>query len=592
VAVLAPAYVPRRPTETALYGIVRQHLESFLAYARDNYEGGLPPYVEAELRAYLKCGVFSEGFTRAHCDTCGHDLLIAFSCKSRAACPSCAGRRMANTGAALVDRVLPDVPVRQYVLSLPFELRKHAAFKADVLTALGRIFVEAIFASYGARARRGGLEDTRCGAVNFVQRFGSSINLHVHFHAVVLDGVLTRNPEAGVVFHPAAPPTRDELDALVRRVQKRTEAWLRRHGYLDARALEDRSNEPPLQTAIDACASIAMGRGRTATLANDGEPENDHESVSGRHSAAVEHDGYNLHAGVRIEAGDDVGREKLCRYAARPPLSLARLRRLPGGRVAYRLKDVGRGRGKHRIMEPMELMARLAALIPPPRYPLVRYAGVLGPRSSWRKDVVPRPRERRPPCCAAAGERSGGDASRRPSEPETRDACSPRHDPHPRCSVPMNDEARPPRPEPEPTRPVEGCSPGRTERPSLAAGPADPSQGSAAMATLAPVATALAPHILSVRHWDRLLGGILYAATPRIDWASLMRRSMNVDVLECPKCHGRLRVLAVITELVPVQKILSHLGLPTAEPPLARARDPSDPLDDVDPPGQLELELG
>ena len=71
-----------------------------------------------------------------------------------------------------------------------------------------------------------------------------------------------------------------------------------------------------------------------------------------------------------------------------------------------------------------------------------------------------------------------------------------------------------------------------------------------------------------------------------------MRRSMNVDVLECPKCHGRLRVLAVITELVPVQKILSHLGLPTAEPPLARARDPSDPLDDVDPPGQLELELG
>jgi hypothetical protein len=58
VAVLAPAYAPRRPTETVLYGLVRQHLESFLAHAREHYESGLPRYVEQELRAYLKCGVF------------------------------------------------------------------------------------------------------------------------------------------------------------------------------------------------------------------------------------------------------------------------------------------------------------------------------------------------------------------------------------------------------------------------------------------------------------------------------------------------------------------------------------------------------
>ena len=56
---------------------------------------------------------------------------------------------------------------------------------------------------------------------------------------------------------------------------------------------------------------------------------------------------------------------------------------------------------------------------------------------------------------------------------------------------------------------------------------------------------------------------------------------MGVDVLQCPKCHGRLRVLAVITEREPVQRILSHLGLPTEPPPLARARDPSDELDDT-----------
>jgi hypothetical protein len=52
-------------------------LEPQTAHAREHYESGLPRYVEQELRAYLKCGVFSEGFTRCHRDTCGHDLLVA-----------------------------------------------------------------------------------------------------------------------------------------------------------------------------------------------------------------------------------------------------------------------------------------------------------------------------------------------------------------------------------------------------------------------------------------------------------------------------------------------------------------------------------
>ena len=168
VAALAPAYAPRRPTETALYGLVREHLESFLRWARESYDKPLPRYVEHELRAYLRCGVFAHGFVRLHCDACGHDLLVAFSCKGRAMCPSCAGRRMANTAAHLVDRVLPPVAVRQFVLSLPFELRPLAAFNANVLTALSRIFIEAIFAAYRKRARRSGIVDAQCGAVTFV----------------------------------------------------------------------------------------------------------------------------------------------------------------------------------------------------------------------------------------------------------------------------------------------------------------------------------------------------------------------------------------------------------------------------------------
>ena len=440
------------------------------------------------------------------------------------------------------------------------ELRKLAAFKAGVLTAIGRIAVEAIFASYRARAKRRGIENGQCGAINFVQRFGS-LNLHVHFHIALLDGVFIRDPDAGVVFHPAAPPIREELDAIVRRVQNRAETWLRRHGHLDERPLGERSNEPPAQTALDACAAIAMGRGQVATLPNAETPEDDHdERATGKPAVAVERDGFNLHAGVRIERGDDMGRERLVRYGARPPLSLERLRRLPGGRVAYRLKYVTRGRGKFRVMTGLEFMARLAALIAPPRYPLVRYAGVLGPRSAWRKDVVPKPRERRPACNAAVVDSRTRDSARSRAEPKkgeafpkgAREAGGPAHQ--------------------------TGCAAeSLTLAPDVIARPGD--------------VIALAPNVLSIRHWDRLLGGALYAATPRVPWADLLRRNFAVDVMACAKCGGRIRVLGVIIEREPVRRILAHLGLPTETTPPARPRDPTDDLDDIEPAGRLDLGL-
>ena len=94
MAVLAPAYRPRRPQDTLLHRVVREHLETFLAHARESYDAPLPKYVRDELRGYLRCGIFDYGFTRARCEACKHDLLIAFSCKARGLCPSCAGRRM------------------------------------------------------------------------------------------------------------------------------------------------------------------------------------------------------------------------------------------------------------------------------------------------------------------------------------------------------------------------------------------------------------------------------------------------------------------------------------------------------------------
>jgi hypothetical protein len=105
-------YERHQPEKTLLYEVVRETLATFLSNAS---EQGAPVarFVEREIRAYLDCGILARGFLRLHCDACGRDRLLAFSCKGRGLCPSCGGRRMANTAAHLVNRVLPEVPVRQ-----------------------------------------------------------------------------------------------------------------------------------------------------------------------------------------------------------------------------------------------------------------------------------------------------------------------------------------------------------------------------------------------------------------------------------------------------------------------------------------------
>src|SRR2546427_13032662 len=119
-------YRPRNSEESLLYRTVAGHLETFLA--RQQGRGReVPQFVEREMRAYLSCGVLACGFLRLQCRSCGKDRLLPLSCKGRSVCPSCCGRRMADTAAHLVDSMFPHVPVRQWVLSLPFALRYRLA---------------------------------------------------------------------------------------------------------------------------------------------------------------------------------------------------------------------------------------------------------------------------------------------------------------------------------------------------------------------------------------------------------------------------------------------------------------------------------
>ena len=76
------AYVRRRPEQSVLHGVVREHLETLLAEARERGSGdGVPAFVERELREFLTCGVMARGFARFRCDGCAREILVAFSCK-------------------------------------------------------------------------------------------------------------------------------------------------------------------------------------------------------------------------------------------------------------------------------------------------------------------------------------------------------------------------------------------------------------------------------------------------------------------------------------------------------------------------------
>ena len=102
---------------------MQQHAASFIAHTEASTGAALPQLVNDEFGAFLECGILAHGFVRLRCGECGHDKLLALSCKRRGFCPSCGARRMSQTAAHLVDHVIPHVPVRQWVLSLPIPLR-------------------------------------------------------------------------------------------------------------------------------------------------------------------------------------------------------------------------------------------------------------------------------------------------------------------------------------------------------------------------------------------------------------------------------------------------------------------------------------
>jgi len=130
-------YRPRDAAHTVLHQVIAEHLEAFLRAVAEAGDGAaLPQFVEREFREFLTCGVFEHGVARFRCEGCAREHLVPFSCKGRAWCPSCGGRRMTERAAHLVDVVLPWVPVRQWVLTVPYRLRYQMAWNHGLSRAV------------------------------------------------------------------------------------------------------------------------------------------------------------------------------------------------------------------------------------------------------------------------------------------------------------------------------------------------------------------------------------------------------------------------------------------------------------------------
>ncbi len=218
-----PVYSRREPAKTALYKVMQEHLLTFEQQWTDQASGRtLPKFVTEELHKYMDCGILGRGFAHLFCAGCREHHVVAFSCKARAVCPSCLGRRMNEGALKLTDYVLPDVPLRQFVLTMPFPLRFPLAFDGKLLGQVVRIFTDTVATWYKRRHVDRGLPAGESGAVTVIQRANSDLRLNPHLHTAFLDGVYSPDGDGkGQMFHPAPAPMQQEIEALVCRASKR-----------------------------------------------------------------------------------------------------------------------------------------------------------------------------------------------------------------------------------------------------------------------------------------------------------------------------------------------------------------------------------
>jgi len=239
---------------------------------------------------------------------------------------------------------------------MPRVVRYWLARAGARITRVHALFVRAVIAWQRRIARKRGIVGGQPGGITFVQRFGGQLNLNVHFHSVIPDGVFTLDAAGAAVFHPLPGPRNVDVLDIAMKVARQV---------LDLVADDtDAESDGPPNDESAALAAAQAAAIETHTLL-PAVPASLPPLLMHRRSVAF--DGFSLHAAVQIGEHDREGLERLCRYGARPAFAGERITLTEGGLVSYRLKKRWPDGRTHLRLSPTAFLRRLAGILPPPR---------------------------------------------------------------------------------------------------------------------------------------------------------------------------------------------------------------------------------
>jgi hypothetical protein len=290
-----------------------------------------------------------------------------------------------------VDRVLPQAPYRQWVLALPGELARVVAFDAELSTAVFGVFADELSRWQRERANDLGIADPQTGSLLEIQRFADGARLYPHAHTGAappprVEGVFVASSDGqSARFIRQDPPSDEEVAHVVSGVEHRLTRVLARWR---ARRQPDSAIDSDAADILPACAEVPATE--FVRILSQKEPQ-DRRPTLKKPLCARSPGGLELHAAVTIASHDRKGLERLCRYLSRPPIPQDRLERRGDGKYVLSLKRTWKGGIKAVVFEHLDLIARLAALVPAPYLALRRFHGVFAPHHNLRALIVPTP---------------------------------------------------------------------------------------------------------------------------------------------------------------------------------------------------------
>jgi hypothetical protein len=341
---------------------MEMHYPRFREYLAEE-ERQLPAYVHQEIIDSLRCG--RDESLSVRCEACQLEKHVPLQCQRRGYCPNCAPWHMIETAAHLVDERIPLVPLRHWVLSVPHPLRFLYGVHPTALEESSDLLYRSI-ADFMIGKADLPPDDAQCGAVTLFQRCGGALNLTTRFHLLMLDGLYIKDSLVDVPL-----PDASDLQALSRTIRTTIETHLERRGlwvremdqsYVDVSSL---GVDIAQETLNDLKAhSITQ---RIAVGPNKGRKAFTLQTLPPSPEARPDWLDFSLTSNTTIAADQRIHLERRIRAITRPVLTLDRLSLTENDHIRYALKKPWHDGTTHIIFEPLDFMARLASLVPPPR---------------------------------------------------------------------------------------------------------------------------------------------------------------------------------------------------------------------------------